>query len=235
MERLQKRIASSGLCSRRAAERLIEEGRVKVNGKRVIQHGVQVSEEDVIEVKGRVLRFGEEKITIALNKPVDTVSTRKDPFGAQTVMDLLPKNLQHLNPVGRLDKNSEGLLLLTSDGDLLLRLTHPRYEHSKTYEVGVEGQVKETVLKKLNKGLDLDGTWLQAMKSQILRQEEQRTWLEMVLKEGRKRQIRRVMEALGHPVFSLKRTAIGKLELGHLKKGSYRVLTEKELKAVLDK
>ena len=150
-------------------------------------------------------------------------------------MDLLPRELQHLNPVGRLDKNSEGLLLLSSDGDLLLRLTHPRYEHSKTYEVGVEGMVDEHVLQTLSEGMELDGEQFQPMEAKILREDEKRTWLELILKEGRKRQIRRIMEVLGYPVFFLKRTAIGKLELGHLKKASHRILTEKEIKAALDK
>jgi pseudouridine synthase len=232
-ERLQKRIASSGYCSRRAAERLIEDGEVKVNGKMVKEQGVQVSEKDKIEVEGKLLKFDSKKITIAFNKPIGVVSTRKDPFGAKTVTELLPAKFRHLNPVGRLDMDSEGLLLFSSDGDLLLELTHPRYEHKKTYEVGVYGEVTTHTLKALTKGVELDGVTLQPMRSTVLRGDGKRTWLEMVLKEGRKRQIRRVMERFGHTVFSLKRTAVGELELGDLKTGECRELTDEEIQKTL--
>src|SRR3989338_4784873 len=140
-ERLQKRIASSGYCSRRTAEKFIEAGEVRVNGKVVREQGVQVSEKDTIEIEGVKLRFNVPLVTIAFNKPVGTVTTRDDPDGAKTVMDVLPDQFQHLNPVGRLDRDSEGLLLFSNDGDLILQLTHPRYEHQKTYEVGVRGHV----------------------------------------------------------------------------------------------
>ncbi|MFA4814817.1 MAG: pseudouridine synthase [Candidatus Gracilibacteria bacterium] len=232
-ERLQKRIASSGYCSRRAAEKLIEAGEVKVNGKIVREQGVQVSENDKIVVEGVMLRFDEKKITLAFNKPVGVVTTRNDPFGAKTVMDLLPSEFQYLNPVGRLDLDSEGLLLFSSDGDLILHLTHPRYEHQKTYEVGVRGHVSNDTIKALARGVELDGIYLQPMEARVLREKGKETWIELTLKEGRKRQIRRVMERFGHTVFALKRTAIGKLQLGDLKTGAYRILTPKEIQLAL--
>ncbi len=232
-ERLQKRIASSGYCSRRAAEKLIEAGKVQVNGKIVHEQGVQVSETDTIVVEGRPLHFDEEKITIAFNKPVGYVTTRSDPFGAKTVMEILPRQFQHLNPVGRLDRDSEGLLLFSSDGDLTLRLTHPRYGHQKTYEVGVFGHVSDETLEQLASGVELDGVQLQPIQSRVLGETARATWLELILKEGRKRQIRRMMELFGHTVFSLKRTAIGKLELGSLKLGEYRILNSEEIQLAL--
>lgn len=232
-ERLQKRIASSGYCSRRTAEKFIEAGEVKVNGTVVREQGVQVSETDKIEIEGVKLRFNVPLVTIAFNKPVGVVTTRDDPNGAETVMDVLPDQFQHLNPVGRLDRDSEGLLLFSNDGDLILQLTHPRYEHQKTYEVGVRGEVDEHTLESLGRGVELEGVRLQPMGAKILRTKGRETWLELTLQEGRKRQIRRVMEQFGNTVFSVKRTAIGKLGLADLKSGNYRVLTPKEIQLAL--
>ena len=234
-ERLHKRIACSGYCSRRMAERLIAEGYVSVNGQVVSEMGVQVSEKDTIIVEGTKLKFTGEKITLMMNKPVGIVTTRHDPDGAETVMDLLPRKYQHLNPVGRLDRESEGLLLLTTDGDLLLHLTHPRYEHEKTYEVGLYGTVEPTTLEALEEGLELDDKNLAPMKASVLSEEGHRTWVQVILREGRKRQIRRVMEQFGHTVFALRRVAIGKLELGDVKTGSFRLITAKEVKLALSK
>lgn len=234
-ERLHKRIASSGYCSRRMAERLIAEGEVEVNGKIVTEMGVQVTEKDKITVEGTKLKFTDEKVTIMMNKPQGIVTTRNDPMGEETVMDLLPRQFQHLNPVGRLDRESEGLLLLTTDGDLLLHLTHPRYEHEKTYEVGLYGTVEPTTLEALAEGVELDGKKLAPMHASVLREEGHRTWVEVILREGRKRQIRRVMEQFGHTVFALRRVAVGKLKLGDLKTGAYRVITPKEIKMALSK
>lgn len=229
MERLHKRIASSGYCSRRMAERLIEAGEVKVNGKVVKEMGVQVSEKDKIEVEGCKLRFNVQHVTIAFNKPAGVVTTRHDPTGAETVMDLLPEEYQHLNPVGRLDRDSEGLLLLSNDGDLVLRLTHPRFGHQKTYEVGVWGLVSSDTVKRLERGVKLDGVLLNPMKTEIVKEQGKQTWLRITLTEGRKRQIRRVLEQFGHSVFALKRVAMGELELGDLKSGEYRELSPAEV------
>lgn len=232
-ERLQKRIASSGYCSRRAAEELIVDGKVEVNGAVVTQLGTKVTEKDRIDIFGKRLQFNNETIHLAFNKPSGVVTTRFDPEGGKTVMDLLPKKYQHLKPVGRLDLDSEGLLLFSTDGDLILKLTHPRYEHKKTYEVGVRGQVSDDTVKRLCRGIELDGVMLQGMQTRILKQEGRNTWIEMVLKEGRKRQIRRVMEQFGHTVFAIRRIAIGDLLLGDLKTGDYRLLDQEDIDLAL--
>ncbi|MFA5792576.1 MAG: pseudouridine synthase [Candidatus Gracilibacteria bacterium] len=228
--RLQKLISESGYCSRRTAEKLITEGRVAVNGNTVTELGTKAEEEDKITINGKPIKAKSEKTTIILNKPAGVVTTKFDPFGEKTVMEILPRNMQYLNPIGRLDKDSEGLLLLTSDGELLNELTHPRYEHSKIYEVLIRGVLADNDLKRLNqKRLFLDGYYLQPMRVSILNKSPKSTLLKFILKEGRKRQIRRVMEFFGHPVLKLKRVAVGALELGDLKKGTFRVLTETEI------
>ncbi|MFA5854799.1 MAG: pseudouridine synthase [Candidatus Gracilibacteria bacterium] len=236
--RLQKLIASAGFCSRRAAEKLITDGRVSVNGKVVTELGTKATSKDKIAIDGKPLSKPAATLTIMMNKPRGILTTKSDPFGGKTVMDLLPKNLRHLNPIGRLDKDSEGLLLLTSDGELLNRLTHPRYGHSKIYEVLVHGTVSEATLKNLNqKRLFLDGYYLQPMQVALIKtpasssstDPQKGTFLRFTLKEGRKRQIRRVMEFYAHPVILLKRIAIGELTLGDLKSGTTKILTEKEL------
>lgn len=228
-ERLQKRIAQSGLCSRRAAEQLILEGKVAVNGQIVSRLGSTVSETDQITVNKQTLPKNQ-NISIALHKPAGYVSSRFDPEGRKTIVDLLPKNLHHLKPVGRLDQDSEGLLLLSTDGDLILTLTHPRFEHSKTYHVTIEGSLSPEDLNRIHQGrFQVAGKTLQPMPARILKQSKGTTLLEIILREGRKRQIRRMFERLEHPVLSLQRMAIGKLKLGSLKKGSYRTLSKKDI------
>ncbi len=237
-ERLHKVIAASGLCSRREAEYLIDAGRVHVNGKRIQKMGIKVSPNDKIEVDGRALPEKSAPITLALHKPRGVLTSKSDPFHNQTVMDLLPTEYHHLNPIGRLDKDSEGLLLFTSDGALLERLTHPKFGHEKNYEVLVHGKVQENALEKIRTGpIYLDDYLLKPMKVRILSQESVEktgktyTWLEMRLGEGRKRQIRRVMELLGFPVARLIRTSIGAVQLGDLKSGTFRVLSNEEVKS----
>lgn len=241
-DRLHKVIAASGLCSRREAEELIAKGRVHVNGKRIQKMGVKVSPTDKIEVDGRALPEKMAPLTLALHKPRGVLTSKSDPFHNETVMDLLPTEYRHLNPIGRLDKDSEGLLLFTSDGALLERLTHPKFGHEKTYEVLVKGKIEESDLEKIRKGpLYLDDYLLRPMKARLISQETAKStdivysWVEMKLGEGRKRQIRRVMEILGFPVCRLIRTAIGKVELGELKAGKIRPLTETELESLYAK
>lgn len=229
--RLQKLIAESGYCSRRSAEKLISNGQIMVNGKVITKLGTKVEDTDKIMIDGKPLNKRPKKTTVMLNKPSRIVTTKSDPFGEKTIMDLLPSDLKHLNPIGRLDKDSEGLLLLTSDGELLNELTHPSYEHTKHYEVLVNGILSDSNLKKLNqRKLFLDGYYLQPMRVEIIQKLKKETLLKFTLKEGRKRQIRRVMEFVGNPVVKLKRVAVGKLELKDLKKGSYRILDENEIK-----
>lgn len=224
-DRLHKVIAASGLCSRREAENLIAAGRVSVNGKRINTMGVKVTDRDKIEVDGKPLPQKAAPITIALHKPRGVLTSKSDPFHNKTVMDLLPPEYRHLNPVGRLDKDSEGLLLLTSDGALLERLTHPSFEHEKVYEVLVMGRPSEEILQDIRKGgLKLDGYALRPMGAEILHTEDENTWLQIKLKEGRKRQIRRVMEWYGHPVLRLIRVSVGPVQLENLKPGEWRIV-----------
>ena len=224
--RLQKRIADSGYCSRRKAEALMEAGKVKVNGKVITKMGTKVDPKDKIEVEGKTLKQIKEHTTIALHKPSDYITSKSDPHHSKTVMDLLPKELQHLKPAGRLDKESEGLLILSSDGELIQKLTHPSAEHKKTYEVLVKGKPTEKELFPLTSGkLKLDNYTLNPMQFRILKStKDRKTWIELKLTEGRNRQIRRVMDQLGFPVIYLKRTQIDSHKLGDLEKGGYRNL-----------
>lgn len=230
-DRLHKVIAASGVCSRREAELLIADGRVSVNGKRVGKMGVKVSAEDEIRIDNQLLPEKAPIMTVAMHKPKGVLTSKSDPFHDKTVMDLLPADYAHLNPIGRLDKDSEGLLLFTSDGALLEKLTHPRFGHEKVYHVLVHGIPTESELEEVRNGkLQLDGYTLQPMKAEVWKPEGNTTWLRMVLKEGRKRQIRRVMEIIKHPTIRLIRVAIGGVELGDLKPGEYRTLSDAEVK-----
>lgn len=233
--RLHKRIASSGYCSRREAEELMRAGQVKVNGRTVTKMGSKVKASDTIVVRGETLSFSQERLTVMLHKPAGYVTSKRDPHNPKTVMDLVPKDLQHLNPVGRLDKPSEGLLLLTTDGALLEQLTHPKFNHSKTYEVIVKGHPKEKNLYPMTTGrFKLEEHTLKPMQFTLLGSpDKNKTRIRLVLTEGRKRQIRRVMEELGFPVLYLKRIAIGELTLGDLPKGEFRPLTEAEIQSAL--
>ncbi len=228
-ERLQKLMAQAGLGSRRHNEELISAGKVRVNG-HVARLGEKADpERDKIEVDGQPLHF-EKPIYIMLNKPRNVLSSTEDELGEdrQTVRDLvdLPG---HLYPVGRLDRNSTGLILLTNDGHLANRLTHPRYEHPKTYRVQVEGKVDEGILAQWRQGVMLDGKKTAPAHIKVLKQEESGAVLRLVMYEGRKRQIRRVAELLGLSVRALHRTAIGPLQLGDLKPGEWRRLTAGEI------
>lgn len=233
--RLQKRIADAGFCSRRKAEQLIESGKVEVNGKLITKLGTKVSDEDAISINGKKLKFEKNTITIALHKIAGTVTTKLDPFNKNTVYSALPKEYRHLKPAGRLDKESEGLLILTSDGELIQKLTHPKHKHSKTYKVLVKGRPADADLMPLTSGkLKLDNYTLNPMKFKILtKTRDGKTWISLILSEGRNRQIRRVMDSLGFPVIYLCRTAIGKLNLEGIEKGAYRELSEEEIEKAL--
>lgn len=228
-ERLQKLMAQAGLGSRRHNEELIRAGRVRIND-RVARLGEKADpERDKIEVDGQPLHL-EKSIYIMLNKPRNVLSSTEDELdeGRQTVRDLvdLPG---HLYPVGRLDRNSTGLILLTNDGHLANRLTHPRYEHPKTYRVQIEGKLDEGVLAQWRQGVMLDGKMTAPTHIKVLKQDANGATLRLVMYEGRKRQIRRVAELLGLSVRVLHRTAIGPLQLGDLKPGEWRRLTAGEI------
>jgi len=239
-ERLQKVLAGAGVASRRASEALIVAGRVSVNGQVVTELGTRVVPgRDVIAVDGERLPLAaEERVYVVLNKPRGILSAVVDARGRRTVTDLVDVDAR-LFPVGRLDLNSEGLVLLTNDGELTQRLTHPRYGHEKEYQVLVEGLPSERTLLKWRRGsLQLDGESAAPCRVERLRTEpgvcqgKDGTWLQVVMREGRKRQIRRTAFALGHPVHQLIRTRIGPLQLGNLKVGMWRHLTPAEVKAL---
>ena len=229
MERLHKYMSRAGVASRRKCEELIAAGRVKVNGETVSVPGSKVDpENDRVEVDGERVVASSGHVYWLLNKPAGYVSTARDPQGRLTVVDLVNQP-QRLYPVGRLDQDSEGLLLLTDDGELTQRLTHPSYEHEKEYQVLVEGQPDQNSLQRLRSGVQLEDGLTSVARVTILRSEGANTWLRFVLHEGRRRQIRRMCEAVGHPVRRLIRVRMGPLTLGSLPPGQYRPLTSQEL------
>ena len=235
-ERLQKLIANAGVCSRRQAEELLRAGLVTVNG-RPAQLGDKADPgRDAIHVDGKPLEAPPEPLVLLLNKPMGVLCSCSDPQGRRTVLDLLPAELRQgsgLHPVGRLDADSRGALLLSNQGDLTLRLTHPRYGHRKTYRVWVEGQPSQAVLAQWRRGITLDGQPTQPTGVRVLKTSNGATCLEVVMGEGRNRQIRRTATLLGHPVRDLQRLAIGTVGLGRLREGEWRRLDRGEWQALV--
>jgi 23S rRNA pseudouridine2605 synthase len=231
-ERLQKILARAGFGSRRACEELIRQGRVSVNGD-VADLGQRADPtRDRITLDGKVVLVRDQYTYVALHKPRGILSDEGDGSGRlTTVLDLVPLPAR-LFPVGRLDLRSEGLILLTDDGDLAHRLTHPRFGHEKEYHALVEGEPGETALKNWRQGVFLDGRRTAPARVSVLRREKGDTWLRVVLREGRKRQIRRVAAMLGHPVHRLIRVRIGPLRLGDLPSKQWRRLTGSEVEAL---
>jgi 23S rRNA pseudouridine2605 synthase len=228
-ERLQKILARAGHGSRRACEVFINQGRVTVNGQ-VAQLGQKADlDRDRVTLDGRPVRVRQNHTYVILHKPRGVLSDEGDGSGRLTTIQDLVNLPQRLFPVGRLDLRSEGLILLTDDGELAHRLTHPRYEHSKEYQVYVQGRPDDQTLKRWRRGVFLDGRKTVPADVDVLRRERDHTWLRVVLREGRKRQIRRVGTMLGYPVHKLVRVRIGPIHLGDLKPGEWRHLTNQEL------
>ena len=234
--RLQKVLAQAGIASRRAAEIMIEEGRIEVNGKLVTEQGRRVDpERDVIRVDGSRIPPPRRHIYAVLNKPRGVVSTMDDPEGRPTVADHLGKYArERLFHVGRLDTDTEGMLLLTNDGDFAQRMMHPSYELTKTYVAEVEGFVDNATLKRIGKGIKLEDGWVNPDEVKLGIRTEQRTMVTLVIHEGRNRIVRRLFDAVGHPVRTLARTQIGPVRMGQLASGELRDLTRDELGALLD-
>ncbi len=233
MERLQKVLARAGVASRRACEQLIRAGRVTVNGLTVTELGTKVRPDvDILAVDGRPVSVSTPPVYVMLNKPPGYVSTTSDPYGRPTVLDLLPEYTDaRLYPVGRLDTDSEGLLLLTNDGSLTERLTHPRYGLEKEYLVWVEGEPTAGCLERLRSGVPLDGKLAGVDTVAVVEagiSANQTSLLRIILHEGRKREIRRLCAAIGHPVRRLQRVRLGPLHLGQLAPGASRLLTKQE-------
>ena len=226
---MQKALADAGVASRRAAEELIRAGRVRVNGQVVSQLGTRVSEGDRLEVDGRPVRREVEPIYVLLNKPRGFVTTTSDPEGRRTVLDILPELGARVYPVGRLDYDTEGLLLLTNDGDLTNLLTHPRHRVLKTYLAEVEGSPSPVALETLARGVKLEDGYTSPARIRVQRRAEDRTTLSLTITEGRNRQVRRMLEVVGHPVLFLKRTRFGPLDLRGVKLGQWRFLSTAEV------
>jgi pseudouridine synthase len=227
--RLNRFLAQAGVSSRRGADLLIQSGRVAVNGIRVGELGISIDEKkDEIRVDGKKVRLPDKFIYILLNKPKGYLCTVKDSFGRPTVMDLVGKD-KSVFPVGRLDLDTEGVLLLTNDGELAYRLTHPKFQVEKTYQVTVKGKITETIAEKFDKGIKLDDGSVAKGEVRVLKMVGGNSVLELRLKEGRKREIKRMCKAVGLPVVALVRTRFARLGVGNLKPKTWRYLKDKEI------
>jgi len=224
--RLQVFLSKSGVCSRRSAVDIIRSGKARVNNRKILEPSFNIdTAKDIVFLNDKKISLKEE-IYIMLNKPRGVTTTKKDRFAKRTVMDLLPPRMSHLNPVGRLDKDTTGLLLLTNNGDLINRLTHPRYNIEKLYEARLDARLKDADWAVLERGIDLDGERTAPCRIQL----REKSNLEIVLHEGKKRQIRRMFSKMGYKVLDLKRSKEGSLALAGLGEGRWRALTEKELR-----
>ena len=233
-ERLQKIIASAGISSRRVAEQMIVEGRVTVNNAVVRELGSKADvDRDEIRVDGKLILPESSKVYIALHKPQGYVTTLHDPRGRAVITDLIPDIPERIYPVGRLDYDSEGLLLLTNDGDFSLKVQHPRYRIPKTYLVKAGGHLTKDDLHALAEGVRLKDGVFRADGVRVVRTGKKNTWLELTISEGRKRVIRRALGSLEHPVARLIRTAIAGIKLGGMEAGTWRHLSKKEVDQLL--
>ncbi len=232
--RLQKYLAQCGVASRRKAEEIIKQGRVSVDGTIVTTLGTKIlPDSHNVRVDGKRITLTEKKIYLLLNKPKGYVTTLSDPQGRPIVTSLLKKDVtQRVFPVGRLDLNTEGALILTNDGELAQTVQHPSHEVTKTYEALVKGRPREFDVNKLTKGIVLDGKKTFPARISLLKKMEQSTLVKIVIHEGRKRQVRKMFQAIGNPVINLKRIAYGKLFLGKLPTGKYRSLSRTDLKNI---
>lgn len=234
-ERLQKIIARAGIASRREAEEMIQAGRVTLNGRVITELGTRAESRDHIKVDGKLITAAEDHRYIVLNKPREVMSTVKDPEGRVTVLDLIRGVRERIYPVGRLDYHSEGLILLTNDGDFAFKVAHPSQGSVKTYHVKVRGVPTQRMIEKLERGITIDGRRTLPCKITRLRttgrsEEEGNSWFDVRLREGRTQQIRRMFKALGHPVNKLRRIAIGPLQDEGLEAGRWRELTPQEVR-----
>lgn len=234
--RLQKYLSHAGIASRRAAETMIEEGKVKVNGKVCKELGTQVDpDKDKVEVEGRVIEGVASLIYLIVNKPQGYITTLDDPEGRPIITDLIPPGMPRVYPVGRLDWDSDGAVLLTNDGDLTNLLTHPSHEIEKTYAVKINGVIEENAkeLAALRAGVEIEpGVVTKPAVVKVGRQTDKNTWLEFRISEGRNRQIRRMCEAVGYRVSRLRRVAIGPLTIKGVRSGQYRALDSEEVRSL---
>jgi len=229
--RLQKYLALCGVASRRACEEIMLAGRVTVNGSVADQLGIKVTDSDEVKVDGKVVRQSTKKIYIMVNKPVGVVTTMDDKHGRPTVANLYENEIrERIYPVGRLDMDSEGLLIMTNDGELTYALTHPRHIVDKTYHVTINGHISDRDLQKLRKGVVIDGRKTAEASVNEIGGDANTTVLEFIIHEGRNRQIRKMLESVGKKVLVLRRVKIGNLTLGHIPEGRWRYLSPAEVK-----
>jgi len=227
--RINKYIATAGIASRRKADDLIANGNVKVNGETVAELGYDVTDSDTVSVNGRVVKPEKRMVYIALNKPVGYVTTVSDDKKRPKVMDLVTDADVRLFPVGRLDFNTSGLLVLTNDGDLANKMTHPKHDIYKTYRALVKGIVSDKQLNKLTKGVDIGGYVTKPAKVSVVKIIGKNTLIELSIAEGKNRQIRKMLKAVDRPVIELTRISIGEIKLGRLMVGGYRKLKQEEI------
>ena len=234
-QRLQKYLASSGIDSRRKCEQLILEGKVEVNGKTVLELGTKIDPEiDEVKYNGKIVKPEEEKVYILLNKPIGYVTTVKEQFGRDKIMDLVKVN-KRLVPVGRLDMYTSGEIILTNDGEFVNKLTHPKNEVTKTYNVTIAGKIKEEEIKKLENGIEIEGGYVtKPAKVKILKIDEQKniSRVQIIIHEGKNRQIRKMCKAINKKVLALHRSKIGNIGVKDLKVGTWRYLTKKEVESL---
>ncbi len=229
--RLNKFIASSGYCSRRKADELIEAGRVKVNGQVVTELGLLISPKDKVLVSGEIIK-PQELTYIRYYKPAGYITTMDDEKGRKTIYDILPEEVQKLKPVGRLDKNSTGLLILTNDGDFINSFAHPSVKVPKVYRVCAQGKLNLNDLTLMEKGIEIEKGQIAYAFARIIEFEGKNTILEIVLYQGLNRQIRKMLDILGHSVISLKRLSMGPIDLQGLKKGQFKYIKPKQLQEI---
>jgi 23S rRNA pseudouridine2605 synthase len=234
-ERLQKIIAAAGVDSRRHAEKLITAGRVSVNDVVVCELGVKAdAAKDIIRVDGKLIPVDKTMTYVVLHKPAGYVTTLSDPEHRPTVVDLIGDIPERVYPVGRLDYDSEGLLLLTNDGDFAQKMQHPRFQLPKVYRVKIQGRLSKDEIKQLGKGVKLEDGIFKPENIQTEKLNDKSCWLRLTLREGKNRVIRRGFEAVGHRVARLVRESIGAISLSGLKEGSWRYLTKKEISQLLN-
>lgn len=227
--RINKYIANAGIASRRKADELIKAGKVKVNGKVMSQPGYDVADRDEVLVEGKSVQSAENKVYYAMNKPLGVITSVNDDRGRMTVVDIMSDVEERVFPVGRLDYNTSGLLLLTNDGDFANRIMHPGHRMDKTYRVRVAGNISKMKISVLRAGVRLGKFKTAPARVDVITWNRHSMILEVTIHEGKNRQIRRMFEAVGYPVQELERISIGNMKLGHLKPGQYRKLSRREL------
>ncbi len=227
--RLQKFLAEAGIASRRKAEELISQGRVEINGQVVKTPGTKISGSERIFVDGREIKHEQKKIYILLNKPVGYISSAKDQFSRKTVLDLVGTVKERIYPVGRLDYDTSGLIILTNDGDFANKMMHPKHQVHKVYRAEIIGKLSEEDIESITKGMQIEDYKTSPAKVHIVSAAGDRSIIEVTIHEGKNRQVRKMFETLDHPIIRLKRIAIGSIGIGGLEEGKWRYLSKNEI------